>query len=103
MGQLIWKSPSDNPLDRKVLHFRYKPDQPWQIYSKHPLAEPDVILGKFGNLPAMPTSRGWTTMQKLLTLGYTLVPSPGVASPSPVSQLSEDMKRELVEKSLIRP
>lgn len=110
-GQMQWRSPNpDDPNDTKVLYYRNSENEPWRMYTDHPDQKSDYVMGPIGRGIGGRTlmgSRGFATMQKLLRLGYELIPSPGVAPQKapmmPLSGLSEEARQELLKKSLVRP
>lgn len=66
-GQLCWMAKFGSNGE-KTLHLRLEPNQPWKPYNLFPgLAVPDY--------PVPRGSKGWTTSQKLLQAGWTLIPS----------------------------
>lgn len=67
IGQMCWLSQLGTGGE-KILHIRTHPNQPWQPYTtRRELAVPDYDIPN--------GSRGWATYQKLLRMGWTLIPS----------------------------
>ena len=67
LGQMCWLSQLGG-REEKILHLRTSPNQPWQPYTAFSTyAVPDY------NIPG--GSKGWATYQKLLKVGWTLVPT----------------------------
>lgn len=66
-GQMCWL-PVAGLGEKKVLHLRNYPNQPWQPYTAFSnYAVPDY------NMPG--GSLGWATYQKLFKAGWQLIPS----------------------------
>lgn len=66
MGQMAWLDAPGH--DRKILHLRETPSQPWRPYTMFPkLKQPD--------LTTQGASKGWTTHQWLRAAGWSLVPT----------------------------
>lgn len=68
-GQIAWLRDGCNSFE-KVLHWRNHPNSPWCHYLDHVEALPELD-GSTG-------SQGWATFQKLLSLGYKLVPNSAI-------------------------
>ncbi|HBB32144.1 MAG TPA: hypothetical protein DDZ80_29760 [Cyanobacteria bacterium UBA8803] len=67
MQQMCWLS-QFGTTDRKILHLRTAPSQPWRPYTAFPqYAVPDY--------PIPGGSKGWATYQKLRLAGWVLVAS----------------------------
>ncbi|HEY9845050.1 MAG TPA: hypothetical protein V6D03_02535 [Candidatus Caenarcaniphilales bacterium] len=67
LKQMCWL-PVLGPDGDKILHLRTEPNQPWRPYTAYPsYAVPDSTVPK--------GSQGWTTYQKLVRSGWTLVSS----------------------------
>ena len=67
LRQMCWLPMSGSNRD-KVLHLRTQPNQPWQPYKAFPTyAAPDYLV------PG--GSKGWSTYQKLMREGWTLIPT----------------------------
>ncbi len=67
LRQMCWL-PMMGPDGEKVLHIRTHLSQPWQPYTACPEhAVPDYNIPK--------GSKGWTTYQKLVLSGWTLLPN----------------------------
>lgn len=65
--QMCWL-PMSGSNREKVLHLRTQPNQPWQPYKAFPAyAVPDY------RVPG--GSKGWSTYQKLMQEGWTLIPT----------------------------
>jgi hypothetical protein len=66
-GQLCWL-PKFGAGDQLFLHLRQEPHHPWKIHTSYPgLCVPDY--------PIPGGSRGWATSQRLLQVGWTLIPT----------------------------
>lgn len=66
LKQMCWLPLSGSNGD-KVLHLRIQSNQPWQPYKAFPAyAVPDYLI------PG--GSKGWSTYQKLMREGWTLIP-----------------------------
>lgn len=65
--EMAWRAFDGSDNHAKELYFRSSPVEHWQHYTKSPHNQPDLTL------PG--ASKGFTTMQKLLKLGYKFVPS----------------------------
>lgn len=67
VGQMCWLSGLG--IDgEKILYLRLSPNQPWKPYtafSNYYVPDYDIPKG----------SKGWATYQKLIKLGWTLIPS----------------------------
>ncbi len=67
LKQMCWL-PIARSNGEKVLHLRTQPNQPWQPYKAFPAyAVPDY------RIPG--GSKGWSTYQKLMREGWTLIPT----------------------------
>jgi hypothetical protein len=66
-GQLCW-IPKFGGNGQLCLHLRTTPHQPWKLYTHFPgLCVPDY--------PIPGGTLGWATSQRLLQIGWTLVPT----------------------------
>lgn len=67
LRQMCWL-PLSGSYREKVLHLRIQPNQPWQPYNAFPAyTVPDY------RVPG--GSKGWSTYQKLIREGWTLIPT----------------------------
>ena len=66
-GQLCW-IPKFGSNGKLALHLRLEPYHPWKPHTAFPgLCVPDY--------PILSGSRGWATCQKLLSVGWVIIPT----------------------------
>lgn len=79
LKQMCWL-PLSGSNGEKILHLRTQPNQSWQPYKAFPAyAVPDNLI------PG--GSKGWSTYQKLMREGWTLIPVAQVEESLSVQQL----------------
>ena len=66
-GQMSWLAPFGGD-EQKILHLRESANHPWRPYTSFPQYKvPDL------QIPG--ASKGWTTYQKMMKVGWALIPS----------------------------
>jgi hypothetical protein len=79
-GQMSWLAPLGGN-EQKILHLRENPLKPWKPYTAFPQYKvPD------SRVPG--ASKGWTTYQKLMKAGWTLIATAEAQTMHTVERLS---------------